>query len=210
MPGIQKKLESEIYNNFLIWLNTNKNQALKLSNTLIERSLLRTDLSKIKELERKSIKAKNILEIGMFTGYSAMTMAESLPKGGIIHTCELMEEHVKTAKGFFSKSKHGNKIKIHQGSALDTLETFKVNSFDLAFIDADKINYLNYYKYCVQLVKQGGIIILDNMLWGGSVINPKEDDAKKIRETGDFIQEDPRVENSLFPIRDGIMVCIKK
>ena len=69
---------------------------------------------------------------------------------------------------------------------------------------------LNYYKYCIQLVKQGGIIILDNMLWGGSVINPKEEDAKKIRETGDFIHEDPRVENSLFPIRDGIMVCIKK
>ena len=158
----------------------------------------------------KSIKAKNILEIGMFTGYSAMTMAQVLPDDGQIHTCEIMDEHIATAKKFFTQSEHNKKIIIHEGSALETLETFKISSFDLIFIDADKINYLEYYKRSVQLIKSQGIIILDNMLWGGSVLKPKDDDSKKIRETGDFINQDQRVENSLLPIRDGIMVCIKK
>ena len=158
----------------------------------------------------KSIQAKKILEIGMFTGYSAMTMAQALPDDGEIHTCEIMEEHVVTAKNFFAQSKHNDKIFIYQGKAIETLESFKINSFDLAFIDADKINYLEYYKYCMHLVKKGGLIILDNMLWGGSVLNPQDDDAKKIRETGDFIHGDLRVENTLLPIRDGLMICIKK
>ena len=158
----------------------------------------------------KSIQAKKILEIGMFTGYSAMTMAQALPDNGEIHTCEIMEEHVLTAQKFFSQSAHNDKIFVYTGKALNTLESFKINTFDLAFIDADKINYLEYYKYCIHLVKKGGLIILDNMLWGGSVLNPQDDDAKKIRETGDFIQDDSRVENTLLPIRDGLMICIKK
>ena len=111
---------------------------------------------------------------------------------------------------FFSKSKYKDIIKIHGGLALETLETFKVNSFDFAFIDADKINYLNYYLRCMHLVKTNGIIVLDNMLWSGEVINPKDDDSKKLRETGDYIQNDNRVINMLIPIRDGLMVCIKK
>ena len=85
----------------------------------------------------------------------------------------------------------------------------KAKSFDLAFIDADKINYLEYYKRCFMLIRDGGIIILDNMLWSGSVINPETDDAKILRKTGDFIQNDKRVFNMLIPIRDGLMVCIK-
>ena len=101
-------------------------------------------------------------------------------------------------------------IKIHSGYASDTLESFKVNTFDFAFIDADKINYMNYYMRCMQLVKSRGIIVLDNMLWSGEVINPKDDDSKKLREVGDYIQNDNRVINMLSPIRDGLMVCIKK
>ena len=146
----------------------------------------------------------------MFTGYSAMALAQALPKDGTIHTCEIMKEHAKTAESFFSKSTHNKKIIIHQGPAINTLETFNINTFDLAFIDADKINYLNYYKYCVQLVKKQGIIVLDNMLWGGSVINPQDDDARTIKETGDFIHQDARVKNCLLPIRDGLMICIKQ
>ena len=80
----------------------------------------------------------------------------------------------------------------------------------MAFIDADKINYLNYYKYCVHLIKSGGLIILDNMLWGGGVLNPIDDDSKVIRKTGDYIHADSRVTNFLLPIRDGLMICIKK
>ena len=158
----------------------------------------------------KSMNARKILEVGMFTGYSAASMARAVPNDGEIHTCEYMDEHIQTADNFFSKSNYKNIIKIHGGLALETLETFKVNSFDFAFIDADKINYLNYYLRCMHLVKTNGIIVLDNMLWSGEVINPKDDDSKKLRETGDYIQNDNRVINMLIPIRDGLMVCIKK
>ena len=158
----------------------------------------------------RSINAKKILEVGMFTGYSAASMARALPGDGELHTCEYMEEHIHTANNFFSKSKYKDMIKIHSGLALETLESFKVNSFDFAFIDADKINYLNYYLRCIHLVKSNGIIVLDNMLWSGEIINPKDDDSKKLRETGDYIQNDKRVINMLLPIRDGLMVCIKK
>jgi len=158
----------------------------------------------------KSMNARKILEVGMFTGYSAASMARAVPNDGEIHTCEYMDEHIQTANKNFSKSKYKDIIKIHGGLALETLETFKVNSFDFAFIDADKINYLNYYLRCMHLVKTNGIIVLDNMLWSGEVINPKDDDSKKLRETGDYIQNDNRVINMLIPIRDGLMVCIKK
>ena len=158
----------------------------------------------------KLINAKKVLEVGMFTGYSSASMVQALPKDGEIHTCEYMEEHIKTAKSFFNKSKYSNMIKIHSGYAIDTLESFKVNTFDFAFIDADKINYMNYYMRCMQLVKSSGVIVLDNMLWSGEVINPKDDDSKKLREVGDYIQNDNRVINMLSPIRDGLMVCIKK
>tara|TARA_B110000438_G_C15669788_1_gene587664 strand:+ start:196 stop:825 length:630 start_codon:yes stop_codon:yes gene_type:complete len=158
----------------------------------------------------KSISAEQVLEVGMFTGYSAASMARALPNSGKIHACEHMDEHINTANSFFKKSKYKNMLKIHKGLALNTLENFKINSFDFAFIDADKINYLNYYLRCMHLVKSKGIIVLDNMLWSGEVIEPKDEDAKKLREVGDYIQNDCRVINMLLPIRDGLMVCIKK
>ena len=154
-------------------------------------------------------RAKRIVEVGMFTGYSALKMAEVLPNGGEIHTCELMEKHVQTGQSFFDKSEHGNKITIHSGPALISLEQMKVGSFDMAFIDADKINYIDYYKRCFTLIRSGGIILLDNMLWGGDVLDPKDDDANSLRKTGDFIQSDNRIYNTLLPLRDGIMLCIK-
>ena len=153
--------------------------------------------------------AKQIVEVGMFTGFSALKMAEVLPDDGSVHTCELMDKHVKTAQSFFDKSDHGNKITIHSGPALQSLEQMHAGSFDLAFIDADKINYLDYYKRCFTLIRTGGVIILDNMLWGGDVLNPINDDAIAIRKTGDFIQSDHRVFNILLPLRDGVMFCIK-
>ncbi len=158
----------------------------------------------------KSINAKKILEVGMFTGYSAASMAKALPQDGEIHTCEYMEEHIKTAKKYFKNSKYNNMINFHQGLAIDTLESFKINSFDFAFIDADKINYKNYYLRCVHLIKSKGIIVLDNMLWSGGVIEPEDKDSQVLRETADYIQKDKRVFNILIPIRDGLMICIKK
>ena len=157
----------------------------------------------------KLLRAKWIVEVGTFTGYSALQMAEALPKDGEIHTCELMEKHAKTAQSFFNRSDYGNKITIHQGFALNSLEQLQAGSFDMAFIDADKTNYFEYYQRCLALIKKGGIIILDNMLWGGDVLEPQDDDAKSLRKTGDFIQNDERVFNTLLPIRDGLMLCIK-
>ena len=157
----------------------------------------------------KLLQAKRIVEVGTFTGYSALQMAEALPKDGEIHTCELMKKHTKTAQSFFDRSDYGNKITIHQGSALNSLEQLQAGSFDMAFIDADKTNYLEYYQRCLALIKKGGVIILDNMLWGGDDLDPQDDDAKALRKTGDFIQSDNRVFNTLLPIRDGLMLCIK-
>ena len=156
------------------------------------------------------INAKRIVEVGTFTGYSALQMAEAIPEDGEIHTCELMKKHVNTAQSFFDRSEFGNKITIHEGPALDRLEQLQSKSFDMAFIDADKSNYLDYYKRCFTLIRTGGVIILDNMLWGGTVIDPKDDDSNMLRKTGDYIQHDDRVFNTLLSIRDGLMLCIKK
>jgi len=153
--------------------------------------------------------AKRIIEVGTFTGYSALQMAEAIPENGEIHSCEIMEKHVETAQTFFNRSEFGNKITIHKGTALNSLEQLPVGSFDMAFIDANKSDYLEYYKRCFTLVRSGGVIILDNMLWNGNVIDPKDDDSKMLRKTGDYIQQDDRVFNVLLPIRDGLMLCIK-
>ena len=157
----------------------------------------------------KSSNAKKILEVGTFTGYSCIKMAES-NSDCEIHTCELMGKHVKTANAFIKKANLEKNISVHQGPALDILETFKIGYFDFAFIDADKINYLEYYKRIITLIKLGGIIVLDNMLWSGEVIEPKDDNSKALNKTAQFINNDNRVYNSLFPIRDGLMVCYKK
>ena len=153
--------------------------------------------------------AKNILEIGMFTGYSTLKMAEALPEDGEIHTCELMEKHVKTAENWFKKSNDGYKIVIHQGKAINQLDTFKIGSFDLIFIDADKINYPEYYRRSTALLKVGGISVLDNMLWNGEVLNPKDDNAKALRETAELIKNNHRLESLLLPVRDGILIYRK-
>ena len=153
--------------------------------------------------------AKNILEIGMFTGYSTLKMAEALPEDGEIHTCELMEKHVKTAESWFNKSNDGYKITIHHGRAIDQLSSFKIGSFDLIFIDADKTNYPEYYRISTALLKVGGIVVLDNMLWNGEVLNPKDDNAKALRETAELIKNNHRLESLLLPVRDGILIYRK-
>ena len=158
----------------------------------------------------KMINAKKILEVGMFTGYSALYMAQGLDRDGEIHTCEIMDRHIKNASQFFKKSKYKKQIFIHKGEAINTLENFKTNYFDLIFIDADKKNYIEYYNKSIQLVRKNGIIVLDNMLWGGSVLNPQDLESRILSKLGTVINDDTRVMNVLLPIRDGIMVCIKK
>ena len=157
----------------------------------------------------KMTKSKNILEIGMFTGYSALKMAEVIPKNGIVHTCELMEQHVQTASSFFNRSSQKDKISIFKGPATETLEQLKINFYDFVFIDADKQNYCEYYQKAIKLLKPGGVIVLDNMLWSGGVIEPKDIDSQALADTAEYITSDDRVYNFLAPIRDGLMVCIK-
>ena len=153
---------------------------------------------------------KKILEVGMFTGYSALNMAEILPEDGELHTCEIMDRHIKTANKFFNRSKHGTKIFIHKGDACKTLEQFEAKSFDFIFIDADKNNYINYYKKCIQLLKPSGIIVLDNMFWGGSVLKPNDEQSITLNNLANIINEDERIINIMLPVRDGLMVCLKK
>jgi len=153
---------------------------------------------------------KKILEVGMFTGYSALNMAEILPEDGELHTCEIMDRHIKTANKFFNRSKHGKKIFIHKGDACKTLEQFETKSFDFIFIDADKNNYINYYKKCIHLLKSGGIIVLDNMFWGGSVLKPNDEQSITLNNLANIINEDERIINIMLPVRDGLMVCLKK
>ena len=153
--------------------------------------------------------AVNILEIGMFTGYSALKMAEALPENGKIHTCELMEKHINTASEWFKKSESGYKISIHEGPALQSLERMKDLTFDLVFIDADKVNYPNYYKRTYDLLKKGGVGILDNMIWSGKVIDPSDKESIALRETAELIRNNDKLSPLLLPVRDGVMVYQK-
>ena len=152
--------------------------------------------------------AKRILEVGMFTGYSALSFAEALPPDGSIITCELDPHAIEIARRFFAQSPHRDKIQIREGRAADTLKTLQ-GPFDLCFIDADKPSYDYYYNRCLELACPGGLIVLDNMLRYGRVLNPTEEDARIVNVLNDRIHNDPRVENVLLPFRDGIMLAYK-
>ncbi len=153
--------------------------------------------------------AVNVLEIGMFTGYSALKMAEVLPQNGTLDTCELMDKHIKTATEWFKKSKNGFKITIHKGPAIQSLKKMKRFSFDMVFIDADKVNYPKYHKIALKLLKIGGIGVLDNMLWSGKVIDPLDKESIALRETAELIINNDRLSPLLLPVRDGVMIYHK-
>jgi caffeoyl-CoA O-methyltransferase len=152
--------------------------------------------------------ARRILEIGMFTGYSSLAWAEGLPPDGQLITLDVDPKTAEIAKRYFSESPHGKKIDLRLGPALDSLKTLK-GPFDLCFIDADKTEYPVYYEICIGLVRQGGLIVLDNMVQRGQVLNPKDERSREIRDLNQRILDDPRVENVLLPLRDGIMLVYK-
>lgn len=157
------------------------------------------------------IKPKRILEIGTFTGFSALCLAEGLTIDGILYTIDINEELEERVRGYFKESKLEDKIQYFIGNALDIIPTIK-EDFDLVFIDADKINYTNYYNYVINQVNKGGFIIIDNVLWSGKVVVKQtkiDEDTQAIINFNRMVQEDPRVENVLFPIRDGLMVVRK-
>lgn len=158
------------------------------------------------------IKPSRILEIGTYTGYSALCMAEGLAKDGVLHTIEFNEEVLVVAERYFSKSSYAKQIKQHIGDATIIIPELN-EEFDLVFIDADKENYLNYYNLVFDKLKTGAYIIADNVLWSGKVLDEKEirndRDTKSIVEFCQFVQNDSRTENVLFPIRDGLLIVRK-
>lgn len=155
--------------------------------------------------------AVNVLEIGMFTGYSALSMAEGLPAGGKVTSLELDEDCIKFAKGFFERSEHGKKIEVIKGPAIDSLKKLK-GPFDLVFIDADKPNYLNYYEAVLPKLKSGGVILVDNVLWSGHVIDSHitDESTQAIVDFNDFVAHDERVDRVLLTIRDGVFMIRKR
>lgn len=153
--------------------------------------------------------AKRILEIGMFSGYSALSMAEALPEDGKLITCEYNERYEKLARSFFEKSEHGHKITLKMGPALETLDAIK-GSFDFVFLDADKINYPNYYKKVLPMLKKGGLMVIDNVLWSGTILNPKDEKEKAIDRLNKMIKEDQQVEQVMLTVRDGLSLVRKR
>ena len=157
------------------------------------------------------IKPKNILEIGTFTGYSAICWGEGLVEGGEIHTIDINEELETLAQSYVDKAGLSKQVHFHIGNAIDIIPTIK-KEWDIVFLDADKANYTNYYNLVFEKVRKGGYIIADNVLWNGKVIDSKtweEIDTKAILEFNEMVQKDDRVQNVLFPIRDGLMVIRK-
>lgn len=151
----------------------------------------------------------NIIEIGTYTGYSALCLAEGLKADGELHTIDINEEHTMVAEKYFNKSKFSKNINQHIGNAIDIIP--KINKkFQLAFIDADKENYSNYFDLLIDKIDINGIIIADNVLWSGKVTKSTMD--KETRELDSYnkkVNSDPRVENVLLSVRDGLMICRK-
>ena len=156
--------------------------------------------------------AKKILEIGTYTGHSALSMAEALPDDGKVITIEKSEPAFEFAKRYFSQSPHHRKIKQHQGLGADVLSELiktETNAFDLIFIDADKPNYPAYLNAAIQLTKINGIIVVDNALWGKRVLSPETKQDHAIAKTNDLMLQDKRLENILLPIADGMHLARK-
>lgn len=158
------------------------------------------------------IRAKNVLELGTFTGYSALAMALALPDDGRVITCDVSAQWTKNAPLFWNEAKQAHKIELRLGRALDSLHTLIAEGweqkFDFIFIDADKTNYVNYYELALKLIQPRGIIAIDNVLWDGKVIDEQETggQTREIRKLNELIKNDQRVFVSLLPIADGLFL----
>ncbi len=156
----------------------------------------------------KLTQPKNILEIGTYTGYSALCLAEGLTTNGMLYTIDKNEELEPLQTKYFCKSNYKNQIKQYVGDALDIIPTIDIK-FDLVFIDADKSNYINYFYLIIDKINKGGVILSDNVLWSGKVVeklNPKDLDTKVLLEYNQLLNTDDRIETVLLPIRDGLAI----
>jgi predicted O-methyltransferase YrrM len=159
----------------------------------------------------QAIGARNCLEIGTYTGYSALAVALALPEDGRILCCDISEEWTAIARRFWEKAGVVHKISLKLAPALETLKDLK-GPYDFVFIDADKGNYANYYERCLELVRRGGIIAIDNTLWSGWVADAKrrDDDTRALRAFNDKLHRDERVALSMIPLGDGVTLALKR
>ncbi|MFV2055964.1 MAG: class I SAM-dependent methyltransferase [Thiohalomonadales bacterium] len=212
-------LDEPLYNYLLdvSLRETDEQQQLRAETSKLEMSIMQIspDQAQFMALLIKLIAAKRIIEIGTFTGYSALSMALALPQEGYLLACDISEEWTSVGKPYWRQAGVADKIDLRLAPALDTLNTAIEKgdsaSFDFAFIDADKENQLEYYEKCLLLVKSGGLIAIDNILWGGSVIDTadQQESTVAIRAFNTFIKNDDRVEISLVPIGDGLTLARK-
>ena len=157
----------------------------------------------------KISRAKRILEIGTFTGYSALAMAEGLPRGGCLITCDIDPDTTRIAQSHWQRSPHGRKIELRLGPATETIRRLN-GFFDMVFIDADKENYVRYWQLCVPKVRRGGMLLADNVLWGGRVLNPRDRSDRAIVAFNRHVAADRRVDAIMLPLRDGLTLAHKK
>ena len=155
-----------------------------------------------------SMGARRVIEIGTFTGFAAQMMAAALPDDGELITCDVDPKAIEVARSYFSRSPHGHKISLREGPALETMRTLEPG-FDLAFIDADKENYINYYEQALPLLAPDGLIAVDNVLWSGRVLDPEDDNDRAIVAFNEHVAGDERVTQVILTIRDGVMLVRK-
>jgi predicted O-methyltransferase YrrM len=173
------------------------------------------DLGQFLTVLLKGIGARRTVEVGVFTGYSSMVTALAVPEDGRVVACDVSEEFTSMARRYWAKAGVAGKIDLRIGPALDTLDAMigqgEEGRFDFAFIDADKGNYWGYFERCLRLLRQGGLIAADNVLWNGRVADEsdQEDSTKAIRDFNQRVHEDPRVVASLVPIGDGLTLAVK-
>ena len=211
---ITKEIENYI-NNHSLELTTVQKEIISYNDSLGDIKRMQISISQCHFLHLiiKISNIKKILEIGTFTGLSGLTMSLSLPSDGELITLDKNEERNKIASSFFKKAKQENKIKAIIGSALESISNLKKKEqkFDLVFIDADKENYKNYYNQSLDLIEKNGLIIVDNVLWHGEVVDVKKQDklTSVIREFNTYVNRDKRTENLIIPVGDGLTVCRK-
>ena len=202
-----KYVESNSQNEPQILKELNRETHLKVLNP---RMLSGSYQGRLLSLLSKIISPKSVLEIGTYTGYSALCIAEGLDKNGIIDTIDINEELQEIQNKYFKKSGFEKQIYQHVGNALDIIPKID-KCFDLVFLDADKENYPDYYNLVIDKIVSGGILIADNVLWSGKVIDKKDSDLTTIKliEFNNLVQNDKRVETMILPIRDGLSICRK-
>ena len=207
---IAEKLQKYI-NNFGLKINPVQQEIIDYNNTLGDVKRMQVALSQCHFLHLiiKISNIKNVLEIGTFTGLSALSIALALPDDGILTALDKNEETNKIATEFFKKANQDNKIQTIVKPALESLDDLKNSKFDMIFIDADKMNYKEYYEKSLNLLSKNGLIIIDNVLWHGEVADETNLDkyTLNIREFNNYVLQDKRVEQIIVPLGDGMTVC---